>query len=366
MKSYEHFSLEDFAADDDFIFWCLEAPKEMNEFWENWLKKYPEKKPLILEARRLVLDLQALEQEESEGDFEQEIWKQIEEGITPPKIEKKKFPSFLPYSIAATILLLIGAYVWNNSFDTKSTLAQNEWIDIKNDSGIIKHIDLPDNSIVKLEPFSSLSYRKNFEGAQREVYLKGEAFFDVERDTTKPFLVYANETITKVLGTSFIISAFEGEEKVEVEVKSGKVAVYAQVKSDKQTEPELLEAGNSKAVSLRPNKKLEVIPNQKVVFDREAKEMIKTISKAPKLVRKLEDMPQFIFRQEPVTTVFEALELAYGIDLIYNYQKLQTCTITTKLDDEPLLEKLEIICLSLELSFREEDGNIIIEGEACQ
>ncbi|MEM6802938.1 MAG: DUF4974 domain-containing protein, partial [Bacteroidota bacterium] len=160
--------------------------------------------------------------------------------------------------------------------------------------------------------------------------------------------------------------AFEGEEKVEVEVKSGKVAVYAQVKSDTQSEPELLEAQHSKAVSLRPNKKLEVIPNQKVVFDREAKEMIKTISKAPELIRKLEDMPQFIFREEAVTTVFEALELAYGIDLIYNYQKLKTCTITTKLDDEPLLQKLEIICLSLELSFREEDGNILIEGEACQ
>ncbi|MEM6806885.1 MAG: FecR family protein, partial [Bacteroidota bacterium] len=189
MKPYENFSLEDFAADDDFIFWCLEAPKEMNEFWENWLKEHPEKKPLLLEARKLVLDLEALEKEESEGDFEQEIWKHIEKEIKPQKIIRRRFPTFLPYSIAATILLLLGVYLWNHSPSSKSALTENEWIDIKNDSGIIKHIDLPDKSIVKLEPFSSLSYRKNFKGTQREVYLKGEAFFEVEKDTSKPFLV---------------------------------------------------------------------------------------------------------------------------------------------------------------------------------
>ena len=61
--------------------------------------------------------------------------------------------------------------------------------------------------------------------------MKGKAFFDIARDTSQPFVVYANETITKVLGTSFTIKAFEGEKDVEVSVKTGKVAVYANVSS---------------------------------------------------------------------------------------------------------------------------------------
>ncbi|MDF1868382.1 MAG: DUF4974 domain-containing protein, partial [Saprospiraceae bacterium] len=185
----------------------------------------------------------------------------------------------------------------------------------------------------------------------------------IARDTTKPFLVYANETVTKVLGTSFRITAFEGEKTVEVEVKSGKVAVYANV--DSENKKIMIVETDEKMLIPLPNKKLEVTPNQKVVFDKKEDEMIKTVAKLPQIITKLETLPQFEFEEESVVKVFNALELAYGIDLEYDEENLKNCPITTKLKDEPLFQKLSIICAALSLEFSEKDAVISIKGEGC-
>ena len=114
-----------------------------------------------------------------------------------------------------------------------------------------------------------------------------------------------------------------------------------------------------------PNKKLEVTPNQKVVFDRTAEDMVKKVTELPKLITKLENLPQFQFKDEPVVTVFQALEKAYGIKLEYDKQILKNCTITTKLEDETLFQKLNIICMALNLKYHEKGASVIIHGDAC-
>lgn len=83
---------------------------------------------------------------------------------------------------------------------------------------------LPDGSVVKLNAGSSLKYSTSF-GAQREVYLQGEAYFEVARDTLKPFIVKAGEVATEVLGTSFNVKYSAKDSVVQVAVTSGKVAV---------------------------------------------------------------------------------------------------------------------------------------------
>lgn len=115
----------------------------------------------------------------------------------------------------------------------------------------------------------------------------------------------------------------------------------------------------------RPDKKLEVTPNQKVVFDAKASDMIKTVTQLPTIITKIEALPQFQFKDESVVEVFEALEQAYGINFEFDKEKLSTCTITTKLNDEPLFEKLNIICTALNLTYVEKDATIFIRGNGC-
>lgn len=146
-------------------------------------------------------------------------WEQFRQKISV--VEETPVRRISPYRnalrIAATLLLLAGAgtlYVLNSSGDiTVSTAAMER-----------KEVILPDGSKVFMNQNSRLRYAKNLTGAERAVYLEGEAFFDVTAQQARPFVVYANHTQTQVLGTSFDIKAYK-EQPVEVAVISGKVAV---------------------------------------------------------------------------------------------------------------------------------------------
>lgn len=204
MKNYTNYEIEDFAADDAFIAWCLQPDDVAGAFWKNWLREHPHHQSTLAEARQLVLDLYAIEAETNEENFEQEVWEKIDANtnIDSPKTASRKW--LWLSAAAASILMIMGVFsLWkiNNHQDVPT--AKVEWINLENDSGIAKTIRLADQSTITLEPFSTLKYPNVFEGTQRIVFLKGEAFFDIERDTLKPFLIYANKTITQVLGTSF-------------------------------------------------------------------------------------------------------------------------------------------------------------------
>ena len=83
-------------------------------------------------------------------------------------------------------------------------------------------ISLSDGSVITLQPKSGLSFPEIFASDRREVFLVGEARFDVAKDPRKPFLVHSNELVTKVLGTSFSIRAFKNDQDITVKVYSGK------------------------------------------------------------------------------------------------------------------------------------------------
>lgn len=91
-----------------------------------------------------------------------------------------------------------------------------------------KHIYLPDGSYVVLEPGSRLKYHKEFSGTEREVDLKGQAYFDVQPDSLRPFVVQANGVTTRVLGTAFSISSPDKSSEFSISVTRGKVEVSDQ------------------------------------------------------------------------------------------------------------------------------------------
>lgn len=131
--------------------------------------------------------------------------------------------------VAASLLLLIGAtglFVWHN--DQGKQVSTHEevaptLISKHNPRGQKSLITLPDGSQVKLNAESSLEYYADF-AQSRHVTLTGEAFFDVVRDTLRPFIVTVGGVAVRVLGTSFNVQAFP-EENTTVAVASGAVLV---------------------------------------------------------------------------------------------------------------------------------------------
>jgi ferric-dicitrate binding protein FerR (iron transport regulator) len=119
--------------------------------------------------------------------------------------------------IAAAVVILalvtLGGYWWYKQAQWQTFTATN-----KNET-----ITLPDQSVVLVRKGSSIKYLKSFDGKERRVHLNGEAFFTVQRNEAKPFLVITDNADVKVLGTSFLVSAYEVE--VNVVVVTGKVNV---------------------------------------------------------------------------------------------------------------------------------------------
>lgn len=118
-------------------------------------------------------------------------------------------------------LLLIGYWWWEASRSDQIT----ESVVIATLEEI-KEVVLPDGSVVWLNENSHLEYTLPFE--QRTVNLEGEAFFDVQPDSLRPFQVYTGPTVTRVLGTSFNLRAYAHEAQVLVTVTSGRVELQEQ------------------------------------------------------------------------------------------------------------------------------------------
>ncbi len=84
---------------------------------------------------------------------------------------------------------------------------------------------LPDGTKVWVNADSRLSYGKNFGNQLREVYLEGEAYFDVAEDKRKPFIVHTNNIDVKVLGTAFNVRAYGNEVNTQTTLLRGSVEV---------------------------------------------------------------------------------------------------------------------------------------------
>ncbi len=373
-------NIEDFVISDVFIEWVLHPNEENITFWAAYLADFPEQIPLVEEAKALVLQLNQVEKISApKGDFNRN-WQVIQQQTKAPlkqhfpkiKVRKINWWSYAA-SIASVVFLTFLGYQFFESNNTSKEVVNETpslvWQELKNTTAVATTLFLSDGSKVILEPFSSLKYPNLFLKKQREVVLKGEAFFDIARDTTQPFVVYANETITKVLGTSFTIKAFEGEKDVEVAVKTGRVAVYANVSSlpkkiIKEKEKFVIRTDEQILIPI-PNKKLEVTPNQRVVFNKVKADMQRAVVKLPLPIKPVKQLPKFRFNDEPISEVLKTLGEAYELELVYDESTLNKCLITTTLEDVSLFAKLDIICQAMGMTYKEKDAVIYLYGGDC-
>ena len=143
-------------------------------------------------------------------------WKILERRISPTSGKIKLLR--IAGSVAASILICLASwytydYIQSGTIQTISTLAE------------IRDITLPDQSVVTLNRYSTLSFPSRFRGAKREVRLTGEAYFDVEKDTRHPFIVKAESVNVQVLGTQFNVEAYPEDPEIKTTLIEGSVAV---------------------------------------------------------------------------------------------------------------------------------------------
>ncbi len=353
-EDYANFEIEDFAFEETFQHWVLKTDPVHEAFWDNYLAGHPEQTDKILAARSLVQELHSGDADVRDDLLAREIWEHVDHRTRPVRFALWR--RITAWQVAVSLLLVaagLGIWLWKWEKEREaaavtigSTGAMREEV---NTSDSIRIIRLADGSVVSLGKDSKLVYPAAFEGKERVTQLVGEAFFEVKRDTERPFLIYANETVTKVLGTSFRIKAYVSAPNVIVSVVTGKVSVFG--KKDYEENP--------KSPHLTG---LVLTANQQAEFSRQELHFNKTLVEKPVIVESA-TRSSFEFDNTPLNEVFDVLQEAYAVEIIYDPELVKGRSMQVSLEDETFYEKLDVICKTMGMSYQIVDAHILIEKQ---
>ena len=248
----------------------------------------------------------------------------------------RKLPVHKPFPlkmwIAAAVSLTLMAFGW---YVFQTEFRNPEILQVATNDNT-KEAILPDGTKVFLNYNSKISYPENFNGDLRSVSLKGEAFFDVKPDASHPFVIDANGTEIRVLGTSFNVKAYK-KELVRVDVKTGKVRV-------------------SKA-----NRKIELIKGESAEVEDDT---VRSLQADANIMGYRTQV--FDFNGTNLGDIISSLKDGYHADIRLSDANLAKCRLTIGFQKEPLATTLSVIAETLELNLRKEGNIYWLEGNSCQ
>lgn len=295
-------------------------------------------------------------------ELKEQDWSNVARHIRNTNTFKKRGGiRLLWYSTAIAASLLIACAVYFSVINHQQTNIASNDVESNATSNLKRVVStgntsqvavLPDGSEVTLAPESELRFSTSFDGSQREVYLEGEAFFHVSRDTARPFLVYTSQVVTKVLGTSFTVKALREEKHITIAVRTGKVSVYTHRDRDVK---------NADGV-----KGIIVTPNQQVVYNKEENTIARMIVDSPQKIIPEEEVKRMRLEDVAVSEILAAIEKVYGVDIVYDEQVVASCILTTSISDGDLYNRLEVICQAIDATYRIEENKIVVTGPGCR
>lgn len=141
------------------------------------------------------------------------------------EIQRRSYPW---YRIAVIIILfatVLSVFYLNQSSDEHQQASSSAITTKSNPAGQKTRINLPDGSICWLNSESEIQYQENFSDSARDIYLKGEAYFEVAKNEQKPFRVHTASMTVRAIGTVFNINSFPGGSVETVTLAEGRIAV---------------------------------------------------------------------------------------------------------------------------------------------
>jgi ferric-dicitrate binding protein FerR (iron transport regulator) len=262
----------------------------------------------------------------------------IAKGDSNPVIELRSTRSattFNWYKIAAALLMVAVSAFVINYFVNKPEDIFHQTAD--NTLSVV----LPDGSQITLNRHSSLAYSSAFGDDERTVTLVGEGFFDVVRNTRKPFIIEVNKAKVEVLGTSFNIRAYETTKKVEVIVKTGVVRLSA---PDLKTE-------------------IKLTAGEKGVFALETQALASDVNKDVNFLSW--NTRTLIFEENDLRTVIETINKTYHTNITIATDIPVSCVVTVSFDQQTLDAVLNVLETTLNLTYKINGNQIEIISAGC-
>lgn len=216
---------------NEIIIHYLDGSADLKEktFLLQWLKLSDNNRNDFIIIRDLWLTCDASVSNEVEVDIalaklKERILPEQEQTKASSRPDKKKLSSLLRWAqVAAAVLLLVGiGYglgVWRE-YSSQDIVVLNQLITAKGSKG---QFTLPDGSVVWLNSESKMTFPNHFAGNKRLVTLEGEAYFEVVKDTKKPFIIQTENVDIEVLGTSFNVDSYSSSEFFKTALINGSV-----------------------------------------------------------------------------------------------------------------------------------------------
>lgn len=260
---------------------------------------------------------------------------------------------------ALTGVILFTAWLGYRNYNSRPLQAsmemeQDSIITVKN--GERKRFVLPDGSQVNLNSGSQLRFHKDFGMENREVWLNGEAFFDVSKNASHPFMVNTNRMTVRVLGTAFNVKAYNTMEDIETTVLEGKVEVS-------------LKESKEKKVILLPNEKIS-LKNNVIIKDIQPNQSVTSIKYEVQTVKPAnnETMPEeavwvkekLAFTNEAFDIVALKMERWHNVKFYFANEKLKDLRLNGDFDNVSIDETMHILQMMVHFKYEMTGNNIYI------
>lgn len=281
---------------------------------------------------RIVKQIYAIDQVMGTVQIESQV--NTEKALASVSDKMRKEPSRVAWllwgqRIAAILFIPLLLAFCIQHFASQTEIAQ--MIEIKTNPGMTTTVHLPDGSRVFLNSESSLIYPSFFSADKRAVQLKGEAFFEVQKDPERRFVVAGpHHTQIDVLGTSFNVEAFERDSFISTTLVEGKVR-FAYVKDQQPT-----------AVVMKPGQKLVYNPSLSQVKLIETSGETETAWKDGKI----------LFQATPLPEALRMLEKQFNVTFVLSNDRLREEAFNGSFTNQRLERILEIFKISSNIKWR--------------
>lgn len=243
----------------------------------------------------------------------------------------------LPLKIAAVLLPLaiVGYFLVNRLYNP-------DILEVSSGTETLEE-RLPDGSLALLNKNTTIIYPEGLTGKNREVKLRGEAFFSVEKDPVREFVVNTEGLYVKVLGTEFNVKAYDGLDTVRVSVVEGRVSLV--VHDQKRLKDSLLLTAGEEGLYLKREQRLELMPS----FD-------------PNVIYWKSGILHF--SKMPLGNVVRQLGSAYGTRIILEDTGLADLPLSTTFENLSLEKTMDILAETFMLEWKETDTAIVVYARA--
>jgi transmembrane sensor len=255
--------------------------------------------------------------------------------------------------LAAILLLAAGIfYLFNNPSKQTIQTATNEVVTKK---GSTSRVKLPDGTQVWLNTDSKLTYAGDFTGLNREVMLTGEAYFDVVKDSSRPFIIHTDKINIRVLGTAFNVKNYAGDDIVETALIHGRIEVTF---NDRPAEKIILKP-NEKLVVRKDQATMQIVPG----VPAGAKVTLNNISLAhDSLVVETAWMHnKLAFTDESLLNIIRMLERRFDVTVEFKNEEVKTFSYTGVYENESLEKILELLSVSQKFTYSIKAQQVVID-----